>query len=391
MSKRESPGAGAKPRLVLNQRVCDRCGRCVQACDQGAVRVGRTYLAVDWARCNGCGACVRVCGPGAISVGKGGSVPVRVKPPKPVARPRTGGRAVKGTPPESPKGSSEGVRGGVTKGVAEASAGDEAAGQATSSRPHAVPAPKPQSEDAVSPKAGSRGGFQWTLLEAVAMLSVTFSAFMVKELINASEAMLSLPSGLAIAARVGVLAAYYAVQVALLVWLVRRRGGDPLAALGLRAAGTSGRHALTSAWLVVAGLVVTRLVASLYAFLTRELGMMPSGGVDLTALFGSDAVGVLLAVLMVVLVGPVVEEAVFRGALLEGLAARFGAWPAIFAQAALFAAFHRSWWLLLPTLVLGIVLGWLAHERESLWPPIALHALYNALTVAAAFVVSGST
>ena len=398
MSKRQAPGAGGKPRLILNQRVCDRCGRCVQACDQGAVRVGRTYLAVDWARCNGCGACVRVCAPGAISAGKGSAVPARVKTPKPVARPRTGGHGAKAVPTkadESPaktrgakasKGLADEPSERPTAGVAAPESKVEAAvAQAGAAATASTKASTPPG--AVTAKTGSRGGFQWTLLEAVAMLSVTFSAFMVKELVNASRFMNTMPSALGIASRVAVLAAYYAVQVVLLVWLVRRRGGDPLAALGLRTAGTSRRDALTSAWLVVAGLVVTRLVASLYAFITRELGMMPSTGVDLPALFGSNTAGVLLAVLMVVLVGPVVEEAVFRGALLEGLAARFGAWPAILAQAALFAAFHRSWWLLFPTFVLGVVLGWLAHARESLWPPIALHALYNALTVAAAFVV----
>lgn len=387
MTSRESSGGG-KPRLVLNQRVCDRCGRCVQACDQGAVRVGRTYLAVDWARCNGCGECIRVCAPGAITAGKGAPAPTRAKAPKPVARPRTRGRSGRSVSDEADTTAAKERATRAVKQPADERAPEAAEGlPASEAAVGAVTAPAAAPPGTATLEAGSRGGFQWTLLEAVAMLSVTFSAFMVKELINASAVMSGLSSELRIAARVGVLAAYYAVQVAVLVWLVRRRDGDPSSALGLRTAGTTRREALTSAWLVVAGLVVTRLVASLYAFITRELGMMPSGGVDLPALFGSNTAGVLLAVLMVVLVGPMVEEAVFRGALLEGLAARFGAWPAILAQAALFAAFHRSWWLLLPTFVLGVVLGWLAHERESLWPPIALHALYNALTVAAAFVV----
>jgi membrane protease YdiL (CAAX protease family) len=218
------------------------------------------------------------------------------------------------------------------------------------------------------------------------MLSVTFSAFVVKETLSASDAMQSVPAELATPARIGVLALYYAVQVAVLVWLVRRRGGEPAAALGLSGRAFTVTGALASAGLVAGGLVITRLLASAYAYLTRLWGLMPAEGADLPSLFGADATGFVLAVLMVVLVGPLVEEAVFRGALLEGLAARFGAWPAIVAQAALFAALHRSLWLLFPTFALGIVLGYLAHERESLWPPIVLHSLYNAITVAAAFL-----
>jgi len=174
------------------------------------------------------------------------------------------------------------------------------------------------------------------------------------------------------------------------VWLVRRRGGSPGAAVGLSSHEGGVRHAFTSAMPVAAGLVTTRLIASLYAFITREFGLMPTLTADLPTLFGADTSGLVLAVLMVVVVGPVVEEAVFRAALLEGLAARLGAWPAILVQAALFAAFHRSLWLLFPTFVLGVALGWLAHQRESLWPPIFLHGLYNAITVAAAFLVAGA-
>jgi hypothetical protein len=240
-----------------------------------------------------------------------------------------------------------------------------------------------------APKSGKRGGFQWTLLEALAMLSVTFSAFTAKETLAQWSGLDTLAPGLETAARVGMLGLYYVIQVGVLVWLVRRRGGEPAAALGLRPVDRTVRHGLASAGLVVAGLVATRLIASVYAYVTRELGMMPSSMTDLPTLFGSDTTGFVLAVLMVVLVGPVVEEAVFRAALLEGLAARWGAWPAIVVQALLFAAFHRSVWLLFPTFVLGVVLGWLAHERESLWPPIIMHGLYNAITVAAAFLVAG--
>lgn len=238
------------------------------------------------------------------------------------------------------------------------------------------------------PKAASSGSFQWTLLEVAAMLSVTFSAFVVKETFSASQAMASVPPELATAARIGVLALYYAVQVAVLVWLVRRRGGEPAAALGLAGGDRSPARILTSAGLVVGGLVATRLVASVYAYLTRAWGLMPADGADIPSLFGADALGFVLAVVMVVLVGPLVEEAVFRGALLGGLAARFGVMPAIVAQAVLFSALHRSLWLLFPTFILGLVLGWLAHERGSLWPPVVMHGLYNAITVAAAFLVA---
>ena len=368
-----------QPPLILEPRACDRCGKCLAACPHDALTVGRTYLKVDWAACDGCGACARACPRGAI-VWRGASAqPARAAAGRQPAAAGSVSRSGASTPRSRSAGKAAAGKSGSKKGGAAKGAAGPSSG--IFSRLSGVGVP---------PRGGSRGGFQWTLLEAAAMLSVTFSAFMVKEVLSASEVMIRMPPGLEIPARVGVLALYYAAQVAILVWLVRRRGGDVLSAIGLRRGEPSLSAALVSTALVAAGLVGTRLVASGYVYLTRAFGLMPSASVDLPALFGSDAVGFLLAVVMVVIVGPVVEEAVFRAALLEGLTARFGISVAVVVQAALFAAFHRSLWLLFPTFILGLVLGWLAHSRESLRPPIVLHAAYNAITVAAAFLVAGA-
>lgn len=349
----------SSPRLALTPRLCDRCGACVSACPRGAMKVGRTYLKVDWVRCDACGACARVCAPRAIVLRGAGPARRATEPAhtKPVARHST----------ETPRARSAAK-------IAEVRASGNAAFEKMASG---------------APKGGKRGGFQWTLLEAVAMLSVTFSAFTVKETLSRSGVLPPMPEAYEVPVRVGLLAAYYLVQVAVLVWLVKRRAASPAGALGLKPNGRGLVNAVGSTGLVLLGLLGTRLAASLYAYATRANGLMPSATSDLPTLFGSNTSGFVLAVVMVVVVGPVVEEAVFRGALLEGLTAKWGIRLAIFAQAALFAAFHRSLWLLVPTFVLGLVLGWLAHERESLWPPIALHALYNAITVAAAFLVVG--
>ena len=352
------------PALVLNPRACDRCGRCLDACPRDALRVGRTYLKVDPNACDGCGACVRACSRGAIMLpggaSRGRSATAEssreraVAPPSATPRSRSARAAAAGTATAGRHPGRSRVAGGGT-------------GAAT---------------------AGRSRGFRWTLPEAIAVVSVTFSAFVVKEAVSSASWLADLSRSWEIPARVGVLALYYAAQVTLLLWLVHRRGGEPLEALGLEWRGESAGRVLGSVGLVLAGFVGMRVVASLYAYLTRSLGLLPSSQVDIPALFGTDTAGVLLAILMVVLVGPVVEEIVFRRALLEGLAVRFGSRAAIVVQAALFAALHRSLWLLLPTFALGVVLGYLAHDRERLWPAIALHALYNAVTVAAAFLVS---
>jgi len=207
---------------------------------------------------------------------------------------------------------------------------------------------------------------------------------MAKEALTASDKLLAMPTEVLVPVRVAVLAVYYALQVALLWWLVHRRGASFIEAFSLGRTGSPAAEKLRSAWLVFVGLIGTRAIGTAYGLVTRELGLTPQAGTDtVTHVFGTAPAGLVLAVIMLVFVGPFVEELVFRGALLRGLEARLGAWPAIVIQALLFAAFHRSWWLLLPMTVLGIALGWLAHERKSLWPAIVMHSLYNALSVAA--------
>jgi len=339
--------------LAITPKRCTHCGRCVPACPHGALKIGRAYIRVDAARCDGCGACGRVCAPGAIRLtGASRKTPIGAGA-RPAAKPRN--RVT--LPTETPRARSAGA-----------------------------PPPAP----ALQPRArvkGAQAPFTWTLTEAVAMLSVTFAAFMLRELALASDAVQSLPGDTLVLARTGLLAAYYAVQIVVLARLIARRGGAFADALGLRWSRDGLASAAASAGLVAGGLVITRVLATLYGLMTRALGTTPDISA-VTRTFGTTPEGLALAALMLVVVGPFVEECVFRGALLRGLEARIGAWPAIITQALLFAAFHRSWWLVVPITILGLALGWLAHERRSLWPAIALHASYNALTFAAVVWIS---
>ncbi len=218
------------------------------------------------------------------------------------------------------------------------------------------------------------------------MLSVTLAAFMGKELVLASDAVRSLAPEALVIVRAAVLAVYYAVQLTVLVGLVRRGGRRFADALGLRARDRGARKALVSAGFVFVLLIGTRSVSTLYGLVSRTMGITPDSSV-LEQAFGTTPVGLLLAGIMVVLIGPFVEECVFRGVLLQGLSSRMAPWAAIVVQAAMFAAFHRSWWLLFPMFVLGVALGWLARERQALWPAIVLHATYNAITIAAVAVM----
>jgi len=97
-------------------------------------------------------------------------------------------------------------------------------------------------------------------------------------------------------------------------------------------------------------------------------------------------------VVVITLVGPLLEEVFFRGALFnvqdnarEGRAAddtpRRATSPVfvIALSAALFALAHMEWQKFLPLGIVGLILGFLRHNSGSILPSFLLHAAFNAV------------
>jgi membrane protease YdiL (CAAX protease family) len=88
------------------------------------------------------------------------------------------------------------------------------------------------------------------------------------------------------------------------------------------------------------------------------------------------------------LVFPMVEELLFRGAGFAFLT-RFGRLAAVLGTGVLFALAHGLVSALPVLLVFGLGLGWLRERTQSVLPPIAAHAAFNSLALAAV-VVTGT-
>ena len=106
--------------------------------------------------------------------------------------------------------------------------------------------------------------------------------------------------------------------------------------------------------------------------------------------------GVLIAFLIVaVLVAPVVEELMFRGVVMRGLASIAPVWLAVVGQGAFFGAAHadpvRGWGnagLILVLGAVGAVFGAAAFLLRRIGPTIIAHALYNAAVMVIVLLVS---
>jgi len=123
--------------------------------------------------------------------------------------------------------------------------------------------------------------------------------------------------------------------------------------------------------------LVPALVLAVTVLTEWLLAVVPLAGWE-EELFESMTGDTLLAILLVSVLAPVVEEMLFRGLILRGFLARYPRWPAIVASALLFGASHLNIYQFAVGVLLGLPLGWLYERTRSLIPCIALHAAYNA-------------
>lgn len=106
-----------------------------------------------------------------------------------------------------------------------------------------------------------------------------------------------------------------------------------------------------------------------------QIEIFASGGFSLDALIGFLILGGVVA--------PFTEEIAFRGVLLGWLRNRMATAAAIFVSGFAFAVLHGIPQLVPAITVLGMVLAYLRHASNSLWPALVAHGVFNiAMTVA---------
>jgi len=131
----------------------------------------------------------------------------------------------------------------------------------------------------------------------------------------------------------------------------------------------------------IGGLIVVDVLTTLLLNATHQSKHVQAGfeHFDLSSKVpGVTALAITLTVVSLVLVGPLVEEIVFRGLLFGALASRTGVFAAAIIVAGIFGIVHGDL-VLFPTLAgLGFVSA-LAYARSgNLWTSVSLHALNNA-------------
>ena len=127
-----------------------------------------------------------------------------------------------------------------------------------------------------------------------------------------------------------------------------------------------------------------QLLSVLVTSVLGGLGIEPDLGLAESALNRAEP---WVLVVALVVVAPVAEEIFFRGIAFNAWEREYGTRRAIYGTAALFAVIHGSVFALAPIFLLGLVLALLYRRTRSLPATIALHATFNAVSVAITLLV----
>jgi sodium transport system permease protein len=99
----------------------------------------------------------------------------------------------------------------------------------------------------------------------------------------------------------------------------------------------------------------------------------------------SQAIPFWQLLVFLALIPGIVEEITFRGVLLHGLHRRLHPVALVLVVGAIFGLFHGSFFRVLPTAFLGVLLAAITLQTGSLYPAILWHVLHNGASIAAGY------
>lgn len=178
--------------------------------------------------------------------------------------------------------------------------------------------------------------------------------------------------------------ALYVLMLAMILFFAAGKSHPPLGAVGLSTAGwreairvgVQGYVALFP-WLLLTLWGVVQVAQRFHL----EPPIQP---LQRMILAEERTVVLALTVLLACVIGPMAEEAFFRGVLFAALRRRVSRWSAMAVSGALFSAVHLNVVGFIPMWLLGCLLADLYERTGSLLSPIAIHVLHNTLLVSLA-------
>ncbi len=113
------------------------------------------------------------------------------------------------------------------------------------------------------------------------------------------------------------------------------------------------------------GLIAVFKLEELFPEHTRRLKLIFEGGSP------------LMIILSVIILGPIIEEIIFRGLVINELKGKMPLIIVIIIQALIFGVIHGNWLQIAYAAIIGILLGFVAIWTRSVWPSVLIHISMN--------------
>ncbi|NSB42676.1 hypothetical protein B0P06_002447 [Clostridium saccharoperbutylacetonicum] len=129
--------------------------------------------------------------------------------------------------------------------------------------------------------------------------------------------------------------------------------------------------------------MISSIIYSIYYTILKTKGIIiPQPNFS----FPNEKLYLILFLLYVCLVGPILEEIIFRGFILKSMR-KYGNLTAIILSSILFSMFHLNLVQFINPILVGILLAFIAIESDSIFPSIIAHMFNNTIT----FILSAIT
>ena len=123
------------------------------------------------------------------------------------------------------------------------------------------------------------------------------------------------------------------------------------------------------------------ILIMVYGYLNFSLFGEPSVNTDFGVEWSSSWIEILLLFLMIAIVGPIAEELMFRGYILDSIQRLHGDRVAIIISAILFGLIHLNPYIIGTAIIGGLIYGWIRVKTGSLLPCIAAHMMWNTMAL----------
>ncbi len=139
-------------------------------------------------------------------------------------------------------------------------------------------------------------------------------------------------------------------------------------------------YVLNSNYFQILPLVIVANFALLFGISSPIMSLIPFPDFMKDILIELSKLNGVYSFLTIVVVGPILEELIFRGIVLDGLLRKYSPMKAIIVSSVLFGFIHLNPWQFLGAAFFGLFSGWIYYKTRNIFLTVAMHITNNGIS-----------